>query len=154
MSAAIAETTRILQNGIPPAVLYQPAFEINGLAVIADVLRCGDNGFDLIEVKATTKVKDTQVPDAAFQTLVLQGAGINIRRVLIAHVNNGFILRTKGDYAGLIVEEDITKQVVNYQPDAAAKAADFQQVMSSGVAPDIAVGALPFALRVSFSRPM
>ena len=142
MSAAIAETTRILQSGTPPAVLHQPAFEINGLAVIADVLRFRvNNGFNLIEVKATTQVKDTHVPDAAFQFLVLQGVGIDICRVFIAHVNNGFILRTQGDYAGLMVEEDITKQVVDYQPEAAAKAADFQQTMKSAVAPTIAVGA-------------
>ena len=67
MPAAIAATKRLLQaGGPPPPILYQPAFLAGDLAVIADVLRWRGEAFDLIEVKSSTVVKDTHLPDAAF----------------------------------------------------------------------------------------
>ena len=67
MPAAIATTKRLLQvGGPPPPILYQPAFLAVDLAVIADVLRWRGEAFDLIEVKSSTVVKDTHLPDAAF----------------------------------------------------------------------------------------
>ena len=141
MPAAIAATTKLLRKGPKaPSILYQPAFRAGDLAVIADVLRRNGREFDLIEVKATTQVKDTHLPDAAFQALVLQRATIPIGRVFIDHVNNQFVLRRPGDYDGLLVEEDITDKVRDYLREAAERALEYQQVMASASVPDVDVG--------------
>jgi hypothetical protein len=141
MPSAIAETKRVLAKGSREAgVLYQPAFRAGGLAVIADVLRRAGAQFDLIEVKATTEVKDAHVPDAAFQALVLQRARIPVGRVFLGLVNNQFVLRRAGDYAGLLVEVNITEPVQGYLPAAAARALEFQEVMAADSMPRIDVG--------------
>jgi len=141
MSAAIAETARMLAKGPDaPSTLYQPAFLAGDLAVIADELRRNGNEFDLVEVKATTQVQDVHLPDAAFQALVLRGAGIPVGHVFIGHVNNQFVLQRVGDYAGLLIEEDITDAVKDYLPEAAAKASEYQRVMASPSTPSVNVG--------------
>jgi len=112
LPAAIAETKRILGRTTNAAsTLYQPAFKAGDLAVVVDVLRRRGAEFDLIEVKATTQVKETHLPDAAFQALVLQRAKIPVGRVFLGLVNNQFVLRRIGDYEGLLMEEDVTDAV-------------------------------------------
>lgn len=101
MLSAIAETQRDLAQGSnAPSPLYQPAFQAGGLTVIADVLRRRGDSFELVEVKATTQVKEAHLPDAAFQVLVLQGAKIPVSRVFLGHVNNQFVLRVLATMTG------------------------------------------------------
>jgi len=141
MPAAIAETKRVLAKGAgAPTMLYQPAFRAGDLAVIADVLRRSGAAFELVEVKASTEVKAQHLPDAAFQALVLQRSKIPVGRVFIGHVNNQFVLRKAGDYAGLLTEVDISDEVQRALPETAAKTVEFQAVMASGSMPDVAVG--------------
>ena len=92
------------------------------MAIIADVLRRTSDEFELVELKASTQIKEMHLPDAAFQALVLQRAGIPLGRVFIGHIDNRFVLRSEGEYEGLLVEEDITDAVHQYLPEAAAKA--------------------------------
>jgi hypothetical protein len=142
MPAAIAETKRVLGSAKnSPFPLHQPAFRAGDLAVIVDVLRRSPGGtFEVIEVKASTQVKDTHLPDAGFQALVLERAKIPVGRVFLGLVNNQFVLRRIGDYAGLLVEVDITDSVRTYLPEAAARALEFLEVMAGEVMPTIAVG--------------
>jgi hypothetical protein len=142
LPAAIAATKRVLAQGAhAPSMLYQPAFRAGNLAVIVDVLRHSGARFDVIEVKASTAVKDEHIPDLAFQTLVLQRAKIPTGRAFIGHVNNQFVLRRYGDYAGLLVEADVTDTVQAYLAEAAHRALEFQAVMMEASAPHIDVGA-------------
>lgn len=141
MPAAIDESARLMASGTgSPTLLYQPAIQAGDLTIIADILRRSGNGFELTEVKATTGVKERHIADAAFQTLVLRQAGISVPRVFIGHVNNQFILNRDGDYDGLMVETDVTDEVMAYLPTAAALADEFRQVMSDTGAPDVDVG--------------
>jgi Domain of unknown function(DUF2779) len=141
MPAAIAATSKLLTKGADaPATLYQPAFRARDLAIIADVLRRRGDTFDLVEVKATTQVKDTHQADATFQALVLKSARIPVGRYFIGHVNTEFVLRRTGDYAGLLVEEDITDAVERDLPETAQKAHEYLEIMASASMPAIAVG--------------
>lgn len=141
MPAAIAATKRVMAKGGGAwFTLYQPAFRAGNLAVIADVLRRAGAHFELVEIKASTQLKDRHVPDAAFQALVLERAKIPVRRVFVGHVNNEFVLRREGDYQGLLAEVDVTMQVHAYLPEAAARALEFQEIMASESMPAIVVG--------------
>src|SRR5882672_7311291 len=141
MPSAIAETKRVLAQGSRSAsLLHQAAFRAGDLAIIADVLRRQAAEFELVEVKAATEVKDTHLPDAAFQALVLRRAKIPLGRVFLVLVNNQFVLRRAGDYQGLLAEVDITESVQGYLPEAAARALEFQEVMAGDSMPSIVVG--------------
>ena len=141
MPAAIAATEALLTGALPaPDLIYQPAFKAGDLAVIVDVLRRAESGFDLIEVKATTAMKESHIPDAAFQALVLKRAGISVRRMFIGHVNNQFTLTREGHYEGLLFEADVTEAVEAYLPAATREATAYENVMKLAAAPDRAVG--------------
>jgi hypothetical protein len=141
MPAAIGETSRLMALGaVCPQVMYQPVFQAGDLTFIADILRRTGKGFELTEVKASTGVKPAHIPDAAFQALVLQKAGIPAQRVSVGHVNNQFVLAHVGDYDGLLTEADVTDEVMAYLPTAAALAEDFGRVMAGARAPDVDVG--------------
>ena len=139
MPAAIAETAAVLKAGGAP-LLHQPAFRSGDLAVIADILRRSGKTYELIEVKASTQVKDEHIPDAAFQTLVLRGAGIPVSSVFIGHVDNRFVLKRAGDYAGLAVEENITREVEASLQRIADTASEQLAVIASPQVPDIDMG--------------
>ncbi|MGP0054546.1 MAG: DUF2779 domain-containing protein [Steroidobacteraceae bacterium] len=141
MPAAIAATSKLLAKGADaPETFYQPAFRARDLAVIADVLRRRGGTFELVEVKASTHVKEAHQADAAFQALVLKNARIPVGRYFIGHVNDEFVLRRSGDYAGLLVEEDITGEVERRLPETAQRAHEYLAIMASASMPAVAVG--------------
>lgn len=140
LPAAIAETRRLLLEGAP-AIFYQAAFRAGTLAVVADVVRTRGAGATLMEVKSATGVKPEHVPDVGFQTLVLRRAGIDVDRMLLAHVNAQFELQRYGDYEGLLIEQDLTGEVEALLPQLEAAVIELEAVMASALMPRIAMGA-------------
>lgn len=158
MPSAIAQTTAVLKAGGAP-VLYQPAFRAGDLAVIADIVRKRRTSFELVEVKASTSVKEQHVPDAAFQTLVMRNAGLAVSAVFIGHVDNRFVLKRAGDYAGIAVEADVTPQVEASLQQTADTASDQLAIIGLPEAPEREMGAhctspydCPFIARCSAAR--
>ena len=75
---AIAETQALLGDESVPAI-FEAAFEHRGVLIRADVMeRSTRGGFNLIEVKSGTTVKDVHEHDVAVQMWVLRGAGIDV----------------------------------------------------------------------------
>ena len=139
MAAAILETERLLREGA--SVLHQPAFRSGDLVVIADLMRRDDGSLELVEVKASTAVKETHIPDAAFQALVIERTGVHLRKISIGHVNSQFKLERLDDYQGLLTETDVTGAVRASLQAVADSAERFQAVMANSSCPPIDVGA-------------
>ena len=59
------------------------------------------DGWHVIEVKASTSVKDYHVLDCAIQDWVLRNSGINVLSMSLAHINNQFVYQGDGNYEGL-----------------------------------------------------
>ena len=86
----IAQTQAAISKRVP---LYEAAFSHHGGYARADILvPVAGDAWDLVEVKSTTSLKeDVHLPDIAFQTFVLTGAGIKLRKCFLAHINNEFV---------------------------------------------------------------
>jgi hypothetical protein len=86
----IAETQKAIRKRRP---LYEAAFAFRGGYARADILvPFTGNAWDLVEVKSTTQLKEeVHLPDLAFQAFVLTGAGIELRKCFLAHINNEFV---------------------------------------------------------------
>jgi len=97
------------------------------------------DGDTLIEVKSSTSVKDEYLWDCAIQTWVARGAGRNVDRVMLAHVNNQFIYERDGDYEGLLAQVDITAEVEKLLPSIPSIVKSLAAV-ASGPVPDITTG--------------
>jgi hypothetical protein len=138
LSAALRETAEALaQPG--DVTLFEPALRCDDVLVRADVLIRRDGRYRMIEVKASTRVKDSHLTDAAIQAFVARGAGLDVEYVELAHIDNKFVYPGDGDYRGLFAHADMTDAVLPLQEQIPVWIADAQRDLA-GPMPDIAVG--------------
>ena len=104
-SRMVEATREILASGARFPI-FEATFEYDGILVRADVLIPSGDGWRLVEVKASTSVKDYHVLDCAIQDWVLRNAGINVTSISLAHINNRFVYAGDGNYDGLLVKKD------------------------------------------------
>jgi predicted RecB family nuclease len=102
----LRETAAALGGGA--RVLYEAAFEHDGVLVVADILERVRGGWGLIEVKSSTRLKPEHLPDVAIQTHVLRGAGLVVRRAELMHLNREC---RHPDLSNLFEREDVTAVV-------------------------------------------
>jgi CRISPR/Cas system-associated exonuclease Cas4 (RecB family) len=113
---AVAETAELTTR--PPSLpLFEAAFVHTGALVRSDILVPTQNGWRMIEVKSSGSVKDHHLMDCAIQLWVLEGAGLTIDQICVAHVETGFVYEGYGDFEQMIIEEDVTKQVRALLPE-------------------------------------
>ena len=98
--------------------LYEAAFEHGGVFVAIDILDRRRRGWRLGEVKSSTHVKPEHVPDAAIQTWVARGAGLEIDGVGIVHLDRDCVYP---DLSHLFRTEDVTEAVGAELPRVAAQ---------------------------------
>lgn len=106
---AVAETQRLLPLARDGAVLFEAAFLHAGVLVRADAIRLEAGQWQLVEVKSSTRVKDYQLRDIAVQAWAIEGAGLPLASINLAHVDNGFVYRGDGDYTGLLAVADVSE---------------------------------------------
>lgn len=112
---ALSETHGALSTKGKRPVLFEAAFQHDGVVVRADVLVPVRGGYDLIEVKSSGSVKDYHRVDCAVQAWVIRNAGVPLRRVHLAHVDTSFVYRGDENYDGLLLSEDVTDDVLELQ---------------------------------------
>ena len=139
----VAETQALFDGGADFPI-FEATFRHEGVLIRADVMIPDglgeDKGWRLIEVKASTSVKDYHVLDCAIQDWVLRNAGINVTSISLAHIDKTFVYAGDGNYDGLLLENDLTEQVRAMEP----RVLDLLQVARDAVTgpmPDINVGA-------------
>jgi len=119
LTRALAATQAALKNE-PDRPLFEATFQKDGLLIRADVLAPSERRHRLTEVKASTEVKPHYVHDCAIQTWVVEGSGLPLDMIELAHVDTSFIYPGDGDYRGLLVHEDVTdpvRSLMNEVPD-------------------------------------
>jgi len=135
----LAETRRLIDGGADFPI-FEATFRHEGVLIRADVLIPEGDGWHVIEVKASTSVKDYHVLDCAIQDWVLRNSGINVLSISLAHINNQFVYAGDENYDGLLIENDLTDEARKLEPavlDLVAKARE----AVTGPMPSIHVGA-------------
>jgi hypothetical protein len=120
-------------------VFFEAAFEHRGVVVRTDILERSGDRTRLVEVKSSTQMKEEYSPDVAIQTWVLEGAGVRVDDIALAHIDNQFVYRGDGNYQGLLTEEpigDLARRIAPQVPEWTRQA---QQVMA-GPEPEIPIG--------------
>ena len=104
----LAEARRVTAEALASGKrqpLFEATFSHAGCLVQADALIPDGSGYRLCEVKSSGKVKPEHAPDCAIQTWVSRGAGLNVTRTELVHLNTDFVYRGNGDYQGLFTHE-------------------------------------------------
>ena len=132
---AVTRTRELLAVGTPHA-LYEAAFTEGGVRVRPDVLARSGAGWEMIEVKSSTSVKQEHIPDAAIQLVTLEQAGISVDRVSVGYVNTGYVYKG-GQYVAdeLLTVEDVTTRARSYAEQVPARLAEMRAVLSADEPP-------------------
>lgn len=136
---SVADTVKYIAAG--KKVIYEAAFQYEGLLCAVDILVQKNGGWYAYEVKSTTKVKPEQLPDAAFQYYVITHAGLNLKDFSIVHLNNGYIKRGALDINQLFTPESVLASVLELQEYINTQAAQLKAMLQNKTElPAIAVG--------------
>lgn len=102
--AMCVQTKEFMQAGKDN--IAEASFIYDGLYCAVDILHKNGDGWDIVEVKSSTKVKDIYIDDMAFQYYVLTNCGVNVKGVYNMHINNTYAFHEQLDIHGLFSVED------------------------------------------------
>lgn len=136
--AAVEDTKRLLEEQ-PGTPIFEATFKAQDVLARVDILKQCREGFELIEVKSSTSVKDHYYEDCAVQTWVLECAGIPVKAIRLCHIDNQFVYPGNGDYQGLFRHEDVTEEVRELSREVPQWVQRYREVLNDGE-PEIEMG--------------
>jgi CRISPR/Cas system-associated exonuclease Cas4 (RecB family) len=120
-----------------PAI-FEAAFIYKNILVRIDILKRNKNGtWDLIEVKSSTDIKDEHIPDVAIQRYVAEGAGLEISRTILKHINRECVFP---DLKNLFVDIDCTELVAAELKSVTKKLKEISSALASESPPSVGIG--------------
>lgn len=141
IDAALARTQALLASAQP---VFEAGFDAGGALAFADILLPLDpeaRRWRMVEVKSSTSVKDYQREDAAIQAFVARAAGVPLERIALARIDSSWVYPGRGDYRGLLVEEDLSADAFARNDEVADWVARAHAVAAQAGEPAIGPGA-------------
>jgi hypothetical protein len=139
--AALARSRALLATAQP---VFEAGFAAAGALAFADILEPVDGDarrWRMVEVKSSTSVKDYHREDAAIQAFVARAAGVPLESIALVHIDSSWVYPGKGDYRGLLVEEDLTEGAFARSAEVEAWIARAQTVAALAQEPGVEPGA-------------
>jgi len=121
--------------------IFEGAFSCEDTFAKVDILKPVDrDAWDIIEVKSSTRVKDENIDDVAFQRFVVDGSGLTVRRCFQIYVNNKYIRDGNIDPHKFLSIEDITDQVAEKLGCVKGNTVSMQQIIALKMPPKVSIG--------------
>lgn len=136
---AVQETRQALTRGVP---IFEATFLHNSpggpLLSRADILvPVGGGKWDMIEVKSSNSSKDEHVDDLAFQLRVMAGAGLDIRKAYLMHLNPDYRRRGPVRAKDIFVKEDLTAEAGPLVHEVDERAAQLWEMLARSDPPEM-----------------
>jgi hypothetical protein len=121
--------------------VFEAGFIFKKTYAIVDILvPNGSDGWDLIEVKSSTRVKDEHLYDIAFQKYVLGGAGINLHKCFLVHINSDFVKDGEINPEEFFEKEDVTAQAEELRPTIEHGVEEMLEIIRQKDVPKVSIG--------------
>ena len=124
--------------------IFEAGFKTKGALAFADVMlpmvENNQTAWKMVEVKSSTSIKDYHRDDIAVQSFVAMSAGVKLKSVSLAHIDNSWVYPGNEDYRGLLVENDLTQETFARFGEVQGWINDAQQVVALPTEPGTAVG--------------
>jgi hypothetical protein len=133
---ALRNTQRALAAGA--TCLFEAAFVYDDVQVRCDILLRSAEGWEIIEVKAATKMKQQYLHDLAVQNYVLAGCGLSVVRLRLMHINSKE--RIYPDLSNQFTQVDVTDSVLPLMSEVSHKILEIKQVLMQDGPPDVYIG--------------
>jgi len=145
----LKQSTELLDSDQP---IFEAGFASKGALAFADVMlpekRKGKRIWHMVEVKASTKVKDYHRDDVAIQSFVARSAGVSLASIALAHIDSDWTYPGNEDYQGLLTESDLTSEAFGRDEEVLEWIATANKTVAKKTEPKISTGeqcASPFA---------
>lgn len=132
----LEQTQEALKNS---KVIYEASFRHRGVFVRADILRKVRGGWELYEVKSSTKVQDCHYDDLAVQYHVISNAGVRVTKAHLVHINSSYQRKGALDPHQLFSIVNLTDEVLARQAAVKQQIAA-QKKMLAGIEPHVLIG--------------
>lgn len=106
---AVIRTQEEIEKGTK--IIYEAAFQYNGVLAALDILVKHEDGWRAYEVKSSTKVSETYELDATIQYYTIVNSGIELKDISIVHINNQYVKDGPIDVHQLFTIESVWDQV-------------------------------------------
>ena len=139
--AAFTQTAAHLKT---PAPLFEAGFSAKNTLAFADVMlplgQTAGDGWRMVEVKSTGRLKTYHRDDAAIQAYVARAAGVDLRAIAVAHINTRWVYSGDGNYQGLLREHDLSEEAFSRENEVAEWVAEAERIAAQKNPPEIAPG--------------
>ena len=133
---SLADTQAAIASDVP--AIFEATFAAGGVQVAVDVLlRIANGGWQLIEAKSASSLKDEHIPDTAVQWHVLAESGLDLEGAEVVHLNKEFRHPSTGN---LLTRADVTAPVRAILIDIPDQLASMKEVLE-GELPEFPIGA-------------
>ena len=103
------KTKELIKNGTEN--IAEASFVYDGSYCAVDILHKNGDGFDIVEVKSSTNVKDIYIEDVVFQYYLLTQCGVNVKKLQLMYINNSYERKGNLELNKLFVLEDYTEEI-------------------------------------------
>ncbi|MGD9153150.1 MAG: DUF2779 domain-containing protein [Gammaproteobacteria bacterium] len=134
-TAACTQTKNLIESG--KKIIFEASFLANDCYAAIDILQKNNNGWNIVEVKSATSLKDEHIIDIAFQKFVAIAAGIKVNNCILMHINKENAYPNTND---LFIQKNITEEVNEYINLIPKEILSFQKTISNSQEPKILFG--------------
>jgi hypothetical protein len=135
---SIELTKKLIAEG--KQVIYEAAFQYDGVLAALDILVKVEDGWHAYEVKSSTKVHDINITDAALQFLVMTKCGIDLKDMSVIHIDNEYERNGEIEPAKLFKTESVYYLVVALQDEIARQVKELKKVAARKSCPSVLIG--------------
>lgn len=136
--AAVARTKELLEQGVE--VIYEAAFQHEGVLAILDILVKKNGTWSAYEVKSSTKISQTYILDAALQYYVLTSSGLDLQDFSLMIINNQYIRNGEVDINQLFTVKPVKEALLKHQDFIRENLDRCKQVINNAEMPKIGIG--------------
>lgn len=137
----VIRTDELIESQLP---LFEAGFTANGARAYVDVMlplrRKGQKVWHMVEVKSSSKVKETHKDDVAIQSYITRASGVPLHSVAVAHIDSEWVYPGDDDYQGLLKEVDMAEDAFGRDEEVQDWIAAAQAIARKRKAPEIDVG--------------
>jgi len=135
---SVAKTKELIAQG--QKLIYEAAFNYDGVLCAVDILANIDGKWRVYEVKSTLDPKPPHKMDAALQYYVLKNCGIDIHDFYILNLNREYIRRGALDLSQLFKPTSVLDYVLENQTNIEKKAEELKNLVRNKLEPVAEVG--------------
>lgn len=136
--AAVARTKELIQQGIE--VIYEAAFQHEGVLAILDILVKEKGVWNAYEVKSSTKISQTYILDAALQYWVIHNSGLHLGDFSMMIINNQYVRNGEVDIHQLFTIKSVKEGVLKNQQFISENIEACKNVILNPEMPQVGIG--------------